>query len=62
MTKVKEVMTKNPVTVEASATVLDAVKLMNQKGFSGLIVVDKGKLAGLISERSLLRRFVAMDR
>lgn len=62
MTKVKEVMTKNPTTVEASSTVLDAVKLMNQKGFSGLIVVDKGKPAGLISERSLLRRFVTMDR
>lgn len=51
---VKDIMTKNPIFVPLDYSVSKAYKLMNDKGFSQLPVVDKdNKLVGLITEDAL---------
>ncbi|MFA6264535.1 MAG: CBS domain-containing protein [Pseudolabrys sp.] len=52
-----DVMTRDVVTVEPEATVLQAARLMLQKRISGLPVIDKnGTLVGVLSEGDFLRR------
>lgn len=55
--KVSAYMTADPVTISPTATVEEAVKLMEEKGISGLPVVDDaGALVGILSEGDLLVR------
>ncbi|HSX20125.1 MAG TPA: CBS domain-containing protein [Gammaproteobacteria bacterium] len=51
--KVKDVMTKNPKTVNASDTVLEAVKCMQQKNCGFVPVSDNDKLVGMITDRDV---------
>jgi CBS domain-containing protein len=48
-------MTRDPITVEASATVGEALDLMLSKGFRHLPVVEDGRLVGMVSLRDLGR-------
>lgn len=55
--KAKDVMTRSVVSVEPSATVLQAVRLMLQKQIGGLPVMDtSGRLVGIVTEGDFLRR------
>ncbi len=56
MTKiVADIMTPNPVVVEAKTLLNDAIKLLAEGHFSGLPVVDEeGKLVGILSETDLM--------
>ena len=55
--RVQDFMTPNPITISPTATVEEAVKLMEEKGISGLPVLDDdNKLVGIISEGDLLVR------
>lgn len=45
-----QIMTRDPLTVAAAATVQDAARLMLQRKIAGLPVVDQGKLVGIITE------------
>jgi len=47
--RIRDVMTKNPVTVSSDALVFDARKIMKEKNFRRLPVVDKGKLLGIVT-------------
>jgi CBS-domain-containing membrane protein len=52
-----EVMTRRVISVEADASILQAVQLMLQNRISGLPVVDgKGGLVGIVTEGDFLRR------
>jgi len=51
---VKEIMTKDPVTVSSDATTADAIRLMRKARVACLPVVDDGKLHGLITEHDLI--------
>jgi CBS domain-containing protein len=51
---VKEIMTRNPITVNSDATTVEAIRVMREKKVACLPVVDKGKLLGLITEHDLL--------
>jgi signal-transduction protein with cAMP-binding, CBS, and nucleotidyltransferase domain len=56
-TKVSEVMTKNPITVEPEMLVADAVLIMLERGFRHLpIVATGGKILGVFSARDALPR------
>ena len=45
------------------ATVLDAATLMNERGIGSVVVIDdKKRLAGIFTERDVLRRVVAEER
>jgi len=56
---VEDVMVEEVVTVEADATVQEAVDLMNKHEIGCLIVVLRGKPVGIITERDMLTRVLA---
>lgn len=53
--RIKDVMTKNPFTVDSETLVLDAQKIMQENNIRRLPVVDKGKLVGIVTQHDLLR-------
>ena len=56
--KVSEIMTRNPVTIEARRSVRTAASLMMKYGVSSLPVVDaQGRLTGLLTKTSIVRAF-----
>lgn len=52
--RIRDLMTKNPITVESDTLVLDAQKIMSEHNIRRLPVVDKGKLKGIITKHDLL--------
>ena len=55
--QVKDVMTRNVISVEADEPIITAARLMLQNRISGLPVVDKeGELIGIVTEGDFLRR------
>ena len=55
-------MSTNVVKVEVSATILDACKIMNSKGVSGVAVFQGDKPIGMLTDRTLLRRFIPLNK
>lgn len=53
--KVAEVMTKNLITVPSSTTIHEAMRIITEKRFRHLPVIDEGKLIGIISIGDLTR-------
>lgn len=53
-TKVSDWMTKNPITIDAGATIIEAIHLLKEKNIRRLPVMKEGKLAGIVTERMLL--------
>jgi len=48
------------VSIQPTASVLEAARLMNDRGFGGVVVVDEANaLLGIFTERDILRRVVA---
>jgi CBS domain-containing protein len=45
-----------------TATVLDAAQLMNERHIGSVLVVDRGRLVGIFTERDVMRRVVAVER
>ncbi len=50
---IRDIMTTNVVTIPSSTSIAEARKIMDVHGFSRLPVVDKGKLIGVVTARSL---------
>jgi acetoin utilization protein AcuB len=50
---VEDLMTRSPLTVEASKSLADAKRLMKRWGVRHLPVMDEGELVGLISDRDV---------
>ncbi len=49
-------------TITPTATVFEAVKLMAEKNIGALVVVEDGKVVGMITERDYARTIVLMAR
>lgn len=49
-------------TITPTATVLEAITLMADKGIGALIVTDKEKVVGIVSERDYARKVALMER
>ena len=49
-------------TIEPTASVFDAVKLMAEKNIGALLVVERGQVVGIVSERDYARKIVLMSR
>jgi CBS domain-containing protein len=65
MPTVREILArKGPevVSVPPSATVLEAARLMNERSIGGVPVLSGGMLAGIFTERDVLRRVVVAGR
>ncbi len=56
---VEDVMVDEVITIDADATVHEAVRLMNKHEIGCVIVVLKGKPIGIITERDMLKRVLA---
>ena len=54
MTKVEKWMTRNPITIEEDATVIEAMHLMKEKNIRRLPVMARGRIAGILTEKMLL--------
>jgi acetoin utilization protein AcuB len=52
--RIRDVMTRNPITVDPETLVLDAQRIMKENNIRRLPVVDKGKLKGIITKHDLL--------
>ncbi|MCL5877440.1 MAG: CBS domain-containing protein [Candidatus Bathyarchaeota archaeon] len=59
MPQVKDIMTKEVITIESNKTVFEAAELMTQKSPGCLVVVIKGFPVGILTERDIVRRIVA---
>lgn len=59
MPSVKDIMTKDVVTIESTKTVFDAAEVMTEKEVGCLIVVIKAFPVGIITERDIVKRIVA---
>ncbi len=46
-------MTRNPITIEQDASVIEAIHLLKEKNIRRLPVMNKGRLAGLVTEKML---------
>jgi CBS domain-containing protein len=54
---VKDVMSKNVITISPEDSISDAIEKMAKNNISGLIVVEEEKVVGVISESDVLRVF-----
>lgn len=52
--KVEEVMTNNPVTIDAESSILEATRLMSENNFRRLLVTKNGKLVGLVTAKDVI--------
>jgi acetoin utilization protein AcuB len=52
---VRDAMTSQPMCVSRNATLLDVVNIFHVKQFRHLLVVDERRLAGVLSDRDVLR-------
>jgi CBS domain-containing protein len=59
MPSVKDIMTKDVVTIESNRTAFDAAKVMAEKELGCVIVVVQAFPVGIITERDIVRRIVA---
>ena len=59
-TRIAQVMTRDPFTVTPSTSLKDAVKVVIQRKFGALPVVEGEKLVGIITATDLLRAFYEM--
>lgn len=61
--QVRDVMTRNVISVKADGSILTAARLMLEYRISGLPVIDaSGRLVGVLSEGDFLRRETARRR
>jgi acetoin utilization protein AcuB len=44
-------MTKDPITIEKDATVIEAIHLMKEKNIRRVPIMDKGKILGVLTEK-----------
>lgn len=59
---VDQVMTHDPVTLEADATIVDAARAMRDSDIGPVLVVDHGKIAGVLTDRDIVVRAIADGR
>ncbi|HJM79082.1 MAG TPA: CBS domain-containing protein [Nitrosopumilus sp.] len=62
MSKVRDIMQKNVITIENEKKAQDAAEVLKEKEISFLVVVKKGNPIGIISERDIVRKIVAENK
>ena len=59
-TRIAEMMSSPLITIDPDAAVGDAMKLMVEKNIRRLFVVEKGKIAGRVTQTGLFERMLAV--
>jgi len=57
--KIRDVMVREVITVDEDSTVKEAVDIMNEFQIGSLIVLERGKAMGIVTERDFLKRVIA---
>ena len=60
--KIRDVMVENVVTVRPDYTVKHAASIMNRFGLGCVVVLKEERIVGIVTERDLLKRIVAVAR
>jgi CBS domain-containing protein len=55
MTTVREIMSRELVTIDPSAPLLVAAQVMSARNAGSVLVLDEGSLVGILTERDMLR-------
>lgn len=58
---VRDIMTKEIVTIDVDKSALEAAKLMTEKGISSLFVVKDANPVGIVSERDFIKKICAKE-
>jgi CBS domain-containing protein len=58
-TFVHDIMRKNVISIDASMTVQDAAKMMDDASIGAIVVLENGIAVGIVTERDLTRRIIA---
>jgi CBS domain-containing protein len=56
---IRDLMTDDPKTVEASATVQEAAQLMDNEDIGNVLVVENGEVQGIVTDRDIVVRVLA---
>lgn len=59
---VENIMVEEVISISVDATIMEAVKLMNNHNIGCLIVAKRGEALGIITERDILKRVIANAR
>lgn len=65
MSKVKDILNAKSgkiLSISPKATVYEALQLMSEKDIGALVVMDKNKVAGIISERDYARKIILLGK
>ncbi len=58
---VRDIMTKEIVTIDVDKSALEAAKMMTERGISSLFVVKEGNPVGIVSERDFIKKICAKE-
>jgi CBS domain-containing protein len=56
---IRDVMTENPQSVDASATVQEAAQIMADKDIGAVLVVENDEVQGIVTDRDIVVRVIA---
>ena len=56
---IRDVMTKNPITLPAQASIIDAAKRMKEGDIGDVIVMKGDQLCGIVTDRDIVVRAIA---
>jgi|SRR5215212_9127370 len=59
---VEEIMTRDPRTVDASDTIADAARVMNEADIGDVVVVDGDRIKCIVTDRDIVVRAIAEGR
>jgi len=61
MQKVREIMSTNPVSVQSSQTVREAVKIMTEMEIGSIVVNHEKEIVGILEEGDIIRNVLCKD-
>jgi CBS domain-containing protein len=53
--RLKELVRRKPITISGEATIHDVVKIMAEQNIGFLVVVESGRMVGVLSEKDVVR-------
>lgn len=59
---IRDVMTAHPVALPATSSVIDAARAMRDSNIGDVIVIDEGRVCGIVTDRDITVRGVAEGR
>lgn len=60
--KIRDIMTNDPIKLEPTSSAVDAAKKMRDANVGAVLVEDEGKLLGIVTDRDIAVRVVALGK